>query len=132
MNILQEFKKLAADTHNTTTGVKQDMLFDVAEFVHQTMQEHDISQREFAKRIGMKESQLSRILNTEANLTVSTVARIFWAFKCRPHITHIPEERAVENLIAENVIEFPEIASATEKSTYNFETTIQKSEVYSG
>jgi len=41
----------------------------------------------------MKESQLSRILNAEANLTIESIARIYWAFKCRPKIVERIEKQ---------------------------------------
>jgi len=75
MSVLQRFKRLVSDTHNTTAGVKQDYLFDVVDFIYRTMKDEGMTQREFAQNVGMEESQLSRILNTEVNLTAVTIAR---------------------------------------------------------
>ena len=123
MNILQRFKSVAANTHNSARGVKQDLLFDIADFVQDMIKQHGLTQRDFAKRIGMKESQLSRILNTEANLTVETIARIFWAFGRRPHLNVRQHEVEADSLIAGSVITFPAMFSTTDTNQEFHEET---------
>jgi len=84
-------------------------------FLKQSMNEKGLSQREFAKQIGMKESQLSLILNTERNITAETISRLYWAFRCRPRVAIREEEFVADNLIADNMISFP-VKSATTPS----------------
>ncbi|MCY4644615.1 MAG: helix-turn-helix transcriptional regulator, partial [Bacteriovoracales bacterium] len=43
------------------------------------MEEKDISQRELAKRAGLGEAAVSRLLSDDRNLTLKTVGRVFHA-----------------------------------------------------
>ena len=49
---------------------------EIALQISTALKNKGIRQKEFAKNIGMKESQLSKILSGNANLTIKTIAKI--------------------------------------------------------
>ena len=54
---------------------------EIAHQIYSILKDEKISQKEFAKKINMKESQLSKILSGDANLTVKTITRIESTFE---------------------------------------------------
>ncbi len=84
--LLENFKSVLGNTRNSVEGIQQDLQFDIVQFIHEKLSEHNLNKSTFAAMIKMKESQLSRILNAEVNLTIESIARIYWAFKCHPQI----------------------------------------------
>ncbi len=49
--------------------------FDIADRVYELIKQKGLNQKEFAKKIGMKESQLSAIISGK-NITLSTIAKL--------------------------------------------------------
>ena len=49
---------------------------EIASQIAKTLKRKGIKQKEFSNAIGMKESQLSKILSGNANLTIKTIAKI--------------------------------------------------------
>jgi len=49
---------------------------EIAYQIYSVLKEEKISQKVFAKKINMKESQLSKILSGDANLTIKTITKI--------------------------------------------------------
>lgn len=92
-NALERFKSTLNNTRNSVEGVQQDIKFDIIQFIHEKLSENKMKKSTFASILDMKESQLSRILNAEANLTIESIARIYWAFKCRPKIVERIEKQ---------------------------------------
>ena len=88
--LLENFKSVLGNTRNSVEGIQQDIQFDIVQFIHEKLVEHNLNKSTFASMIKMKESQLSRILNAEVNLTIESIARIYWAFKCHPQILERP------------------------------------------
>jgi plasmid maintenance system antidote protein VapI len=85
-NAYDKFKTVLNNTRNSVEGVQQDLQFDIVQFIHEKLSEKSMNKSTLAALIKMKESQLSRILNAETNLTLETISRIYWAFKCRPQL----------------------------------------------
>ncbi len=54
---------------------------EIAEHIHQSLKRKNITQKAFAQQLGMKESQLCRILAGETNLTLRTIVKIETALK---------------------------------------------------
>ncbi|MBN2412804.1 helix-turn-helix transcriptional regulator [candidate division KSB1 bacterium] len=52
---------------------KQD---EIAVLINSILQQKGLTQKEFAKKTGMKESQLSKILSGNANMTLKTISKI--------------------------------------------------------
>jgi len=74
-------------TRESTVGIELDLRFDIIDFIKMKLKETGLTQKSLALKMKMKDSQLTRILNAESNITMETVARIYYAFGCRPAIT---------------------------------------------
>lgn len=53
-----------------------DYLMDLCVMTYDAMEELGINQQELARRMGKKESQISRMLSGEANITLKTLSQI--------------------------------------------------------
>ena len=86
-----EFSKYAQtileSTRESTVGMELDLRFDIIDFIKTKLTETGLTQKSLALKMKMKDSQLTRILNAESNITLETVARIYHALGCRPAIT---------------------------------------------
>ncbi|MDQ3001213.1 MAG: helix-turn-helix transcriptional regulator [Fibrobacterota bacterium] len=91
--VLENFKSVLGNTRDSVEGIQQDLQFDIVQFIHEKLNEKKLNKSTLASMIKMKESQLSRILNAEVNLTIESIARIYWAFKCRPQIMERIEKK---------------------------------------
>lgn len=78
-------------TRESTVGIELDLRFDIIDFIKTRLRETGLSQKSLALKMKMKDSQLTRILNAESNITLETVARIYHAFGCRPTISESQE-----------------------------------------
>lgn len=113
--LLENFKNVLGNTRNSVEGIQQDIQFDIVQFIHEKLVEHKLNKSTFASMIKMKESQLSRILNAEVNLTIESIARIYWAFKCHPQIL----ERPIRNSSTWAATSFEVAKSAATSSNEN-------------
>lgn len=94
MNFLKYVEAIQKYTDESYVGYAMDLRFDVLDFIRKALKEKDMTQKTLAKKLFMKESQLTRILRAEANMTLETVARIYHAFGCKVTIREkydIPE-----------------------------------------
>jgi len=71
----------------------------IAERIATILNNLNISQKDFAKKLGMKESQLSNILAGNANLTLKTITRLEVALD--EVIIVVPESKKVSKVAAE-------------------------------
>lgn len=94
MNVNEYVKSMLQSTRESTVGLQLDMRYDVADFIRRELAITGMTQTQLALKMKMKDSQLTRILNAESNLTLETVARIFHAFSCRPTISERQEVSA--------------------------------------
>ncbi len=99
MNVNDYVKSMLESTKESVVGLDFDMRFDVVDFIRKELAEKGLTQKQLALRMKMKDSQLTRILNAENNITLETIARIYHAFGCKPIIT----ERPVYNLISDQM-----------------------------
>ena len=99
MNVNEYVKSMLKSTRESTVGIELDMRFDVVEFIKRNIAETGLTQKQMAAKMKMKDSQLTRILNAESNLTLETVARIFHVFGRKPQII---EQYIMQSLIAED------------------------------
>ncbi len=97
-------KSILKSTRESTVGLAMDLQFDIVEFIKKELNKTGMNQKTLALKMKMKDSQLTRILNAESNLTLETVARIYYAFGCRPSITERTETYAISEAISENHI----------------------------
>lgn len=101
MNINDYVNSILKSTKESKTGIEFDMRFDIVDFIKRKLSETDMSQKKLALMMNMKESQLTRILNAESNMTLETVARIFHAFDGRPTII---EKQSIPDVVSEDRI----------------------------
>lgn len=76
----------------SVNGLELEMRYDVMRFIINNMQRNNFTQKELAQKLKMKDSQLSKILSGENNLTLKTIARFFSLFKKKPVIYEKPTE----------------------------------------
>jgi transcriptional regulator with XRE-family HTH domain len=86
-------------TRESTVGIELDLRFDIIDFIKMRLKETGLTQKSLALKMKMKDSQLTRILNAESNITLETVARIYHAFDCRPTIT---KRHAISESVSED------------------------------
>ena len=88
MDLIKYAESVLQSTRESTVGKEYDLRFDLIDFIRTKLKENNsMTQKSLAQKIKMKESQLTRILKAESNITLETVARIYHAFGCRPTIT---------------------------------------------
>ena len=126
----------------TYMTARMSLLHDIADFLYDSMEANDgMTQRELADRLKMRESQLSRILSCDANVTIDTVARLFWAFgivpdlaapKLKPEYAEAPAPIMVEakgpKTITENASpETDQTGWITARPTWDQPATLERS-----
>ena len=87
MDFSKYAQTILESTRESTVGIGLDLRFDIVDFIKMKLKETGLTQKSLALKMRMKDSQLTRILNAESNITLETVARIYHAFGCRPAIT---------------------------------------------
>lgn len=86
MDLIKYAESVLQSTSESTVGKEYDLRFDLIDFIRMKLKESSMTQKSLAQKIKMKESQLTRILKAESNITLETVARIYHAFGGRPTI----------------------------------------------
>lgn len=86
MDLKKYTESILESTRESTTGLEFDLRFDIVNFIKAKLKETGDTQRSLALKMKMKDSQLTRIMNAETNITLETVARIYHAFNARPTI----------------------------------------------
>lgn len=102
-------------TRESTVGRELDLRFDIIDFIKTRLRETELSQNSLALKMKMKDSQLTRILNAESNITLKTVARIYHAFGCRPTISE--RQEFAKTISEDNVYKFVAIYGRGNKYT---------------
>jgi transcriptional regulator with XRE-family HTH domain len=74
------------------TFVKERALAAVALVLADALESRGITQRELAKRLGVTAGRVSQILGADANLSVSTLARLADALDCELTILLVPKK----------------------------------------
>lgn len=87
MDLIKYAESVLQSTRESMLGMEYDLRFDLIDFIKMKLKENSMTQKSLAQKIKMKESQLTRILKAESNITLETVARIYHAFGCRPTIS---------------------------------------------
>lgn len=115
MDLIKYSESILQSTKESTVGMEYDLRFDLIDFIKMELKENDMTQKSLAQRIGMKESQLTRILKAESNITLETVARIYHAFARKPTIAEKTESYVITGKTAEHstfvkksIISFPD------------------------
>jgi transcriptional regulator with XRE-family HTH domain len=94
MGLIKYTQSILQSTRESSIGIEYDLRFALVDFIKIKLKENGMTQKLFAQKIKMKESQLTRILKAESNITLETVSRIYHALGCRPTISekfNIPE-----------------------------------------
>ncbi len=70
-----KFGKLL-DTVSPATKTLVRKQKEIADKIYRLLKQRNLTQKEFAQQLGMKESQLCKILAANANLTLKTIVKI--------------------------------------------------------
>lgn len=111
MELTKYAESILQSTRESSIGMEYDLRFDLVDFIRMKLKENGMTQKLFAQKIKMKESQLTRILKAESNITLETVARIYNAFGCRPTIKEryeIPEAVSEDRVYKQATIYEPQ------------------------
>ncbi len=87
-NLFNQVEELVENTNNSPVGFEYDLRFDIADFITDKLNKLGKKKKWLAEKLNMKQSQLSRILRTNENLTLQTISRIFWALREKPEISY--------------------------------------------
>jgi transcriptional regulator with XRE-family HTH domain len=71
---------------------RRRVLGSLRAFLRKAKDQHGINQRKIAYLLRCEESQLSKQLNGEANLTLNTIADLTLAMRAKPQLIVIPED----------------------------------------
>lgn len=74
--------------------MEQSLYFDLTDFLYAKLAASSLKHKDLAKKVGMKESQISRILHADGNPTIKTIAKLFWALGGRPKILDVNDDEA--------------------------------------
>ena len=106
-------------TEESYVGSELDLRFDIVNFILQKLSSIPMTQSKLAAKLKMKPSQLNRILKSESNLTIETIARIFHAFGSRPTIKE-KREYVIHKAIGEDTIPVRQQVIADAPKAYSF------------
>jgi transcriptional regulator with XRE-family HTH domain len=81
-----DIQDVLSATMDSVVGYETDLRFDIIDFLNENLQSDQMTQKELASKLKMKESQLCRIICGDENLTLKTIARIFHVFNIKPQI----------------------------------------------
>ena len=87
-NILQAIE----DLEDSPLGRSYDLRVDLAGILLRNLKEKGWTQRDLARAAKMKEPQVSRILHSNVNWTVDTIARLLFALKIRARLEQVDNE----------------------------------------
>lgn len=63
------------EENETVKTIAYEHALNIAYIIAEEMERQGLTQKELAERMGMKESRLSKLLNTQPNMTLETIAR---------------------------------------------------------
>ena len=70
MDLKKYTESILESTRESTTGLEFDLRFDIVNFIKAKLKETGDTQRSLALKMKMKDSQLTRIMNAETNITL--------------------------------------------------------------
>lgn len=68
-----------AQFNKTADGIQTELLLDFADIVIWQLRKQNLKQKDLADRVGMKESQITRIIQASGNPTFATLSKIMEA-----------------------------------------------------
>ena len=101
MTLRERWKKLMASTMASDEFKNTQFQTEIIVKFLQKMREKNISQSELAKRTGLKQSYISRVLSSSSNLTLATIRKIGEALNvdvCFDLKDKISEKQSIEIL----------------------------------
>jgi plasmid maintenance system antidote protein VapI len=87
-DLIEQAETLVENTDNSPVGYSYDLRYNVSDFIYKRLKELGKNKKWLSEKIMMKPSQLSRILSAADNLTLHTIARIYWALGGKPEIVN--------------------------------------------
>lgn len=91
MNTIKEILDQLAQSEETDEGIGISVRLDFAELIIRNLDlKEDWTQSRLATESGLKESYISRIIHSDANFQVSTLARIVRALGVRVTLVEVP------------------------------------------
>ena len=94
----------------------EELLYDLTETIYERMKQKGISQRELAKRLGVSDAYISKILKGNENISLKTLLKLALALGLNVEIKMQPIEQrsyrkndeSTSNRSWQEVIDFPE------------------------
>lgn len=94
----------------------EELLYDLTETIYERMKQKGISQRELAKRLGVSDAYISKILKGNENISLKTLLKLALALGLNVEIKMQPieqrsyrkNEESTSNRSWQEVIDFPE------------------------
>ncbi len=112
------FLKEMKDSEFTKSLRQEKLILQLQEEICKLMESNKVSRIELANRLGRSKGFVTQILNNGRNLTLRTIADVFWALDAEITINVKPEEKRT----SVTIIEFPLLyQTREEKNAYQQE-----------
>jgi transcriptional regulator with XRE-family HTH domain len=90
MNVPTLTERITGSPQGMRIWQQERLILDVTERICELMSEKGISRAQLAEELGKAPSHISQLLNGEANMTLHTVADLFWACGRAAYVTDEP------------------------------------------
>ncbi|WP_461832838.1 helix-turn-helix domain-containing protein [Desulfothermus sp.] len=115
MKKIKKIKNFFKEIKKTDSYIAEQTKLDFIVQIYKLMQESNITQKEFARKLGVTEAYVSRILRGNINFTIDTMVKLTRALNSNLHIKVVPVYQDVKWF---SVIKNKDIQKTKEKSYY--------------
>ena len=112
----ERIRNFIKENENSFWFKLEELLYDLTETIYERMKQKGISQRELAKRLGVSDAYISKILKGNENISLKTLLKLALALGLNVEIKMQPieqrsyrkNEESTSNRSWQEVIDFPE------------------------
>ena len=112
----ERIRNFIKENENSFWFKLEELLYDLTETIYERMKQKGISQRELAKRLGVSDAYISKILKGNENISLKTLIKLALALGLNVEIKMQPieqrsyrkNEESTSNRSWQEVIDFPE------------------------
>ena len=103
------YEKMLRDVKGTLEFELEGVLLDLTEQIVQNMEREGLNRTELAKRLGVSNAYVTKLLTGQPNMTLETVVKVARALRCEAYL----------NLQFKHVLNVPHENGAPEYEMYN-------------
>ena len=118
--------RLPYESEEMKFALQEELILEVTEAIAGLMQEKHMKKKDLAQRLGRSKGYITQLLNGRANMTLRTIADVFWALdatmtvNCKSVESTEQKEATVQYGLSQDVMmpwEFSSIAADTSGET---------------